>query len=593
MIDGKWWERYPDRLAFELEQLELAGVKVETDQAALRAGVMRFRLGTQRDSRPLKLVTTFPDLYPYFRFEVSAPDEALPHHQNPEAKNLCLLGRSTVYWNTNDTVAGMLATQVPKVFETALATDRQTAVGKEQPQAEPFSDYYPYLPSMILVDTEWVIPREEESGILEVGIRDGIDWRRAPWIHGAILEVRNNSNRVLARCDRKLANSFSKMRIMCRWVRAKEPIHQFDPTHFFDAVTALDPGKKHNREHVVPVGHLQLWGVLFPEEVGYGRMGEGWVFACRLNRSRSVVSTRASLVPKAKVTKETLTLNYFARAGRAGPKDLSVRLPELQPLSECAVAVFGLGCVGAPSALELARAGVAELRVLDGDIVDPGTVGRWPIGLSAAGRKKVEAFQELIARDYPYTRVVSLDYRIGGVKLTDKPEGPFDEEFSQKMVNGIRLIYDATAEVGVQHFLTDLARARRIPYIAVTGTHGGWGGKVLYLDPVLTEGCWLCYRYACEDGTIKEPPENPNGVVQPVGCGDPTFIGAGFDLATVALAGVRMAVSALCGNVQNSYPSCNWDVLTIAFRDEAGRMIPPLFQPYKLQKHPKCPRCNK
>ena len=37
----------------------------------------------------------------------------------------------------------------------------------------------------------------------------------------------------------------------------------------------------------------------------------------------------------------------------------------------------------------------------DIDTVDPGTTCRWPVGLSAAGRKKVDVIRETLARDYP------------------------------------------------------------------------------------------------------------------------------------------------------------------------------------------------
>ena len=71
---------------------------------------------------------------------------------------------------------------------------------------------------------------------------------------------------------------------------------------------------------------------------------------------------------------------YFARAFRAGPGEASVRTPELRSLGAKTIAQFGVGCLGAASALEFVRAGIGELRILDRDHVDPGTIGRWPLG---------------------------------------------------------------------------------------------------------------------------------------------------------------------------------------------------------------------
>ena len=61
---------------------------------------------------------------------------------------------------------------------------------------------------------------------------------------------------------------------------------------------------------------------------------------------------------------------FFVRAGRAGREDLTSRIPELSQLHKKTVTVIGLGCLGAPSVLELARCGVGEIRIIDFDIVE-------------------------------------------------------------------------------------------------------------------------------------------------------------------------------------------------------------------------------
>ena len=282
---------------------------------------------------------------------------------------------------------------------------------------------------------------------------------------------------------------------------------------------------------------------------------------------------------------------YFSRQGRAGADDLAARTPELQGMREKTVAVFGLGCLGAPSSLEFARAGVGELRLLDHDIVDPATSGRWPFGLAAAGLSKVKAIADFLRETYPSTNVVPLRHCIGSVRDPSgdaKSESVVIEEF----VAGASLIYDATAEVGIQHFLSGLAKELGIPYVAVVGTYGAWGGKVISVVPGRTKGCWLCYRYACEEGVIEEPPSDPAGKVQPLGCAEVTFTGAGFDMAEVAIAGVRTAIAALNQDGEGGYPQAPWDVLTMAFREESGQLIVPQFQGYELQRHPRCPLCQ-
>lgn len=282
---------------------------------------------------------------------------------------------------------------------------------------------------------------------------------------------------------------------------------------------------------------------------------------------------------------------YFTRAAWVAPGGVSARAPELRPLRDRVVALFGVGCLGAPSALEFARAGVGELRILDDDHVDPATVGRWPLGFGVAGLLKVQVIADFIGKNYPSTRVVPLKHRIG---VVPSPEGEVHSDHGaiRRMTGGASVIYDATAEIGVQHYLSVVAADLHIPYVAVVGTHGGWGGEVLSIAPGRTGGCWMCYRLAIEDGSIPVAPSDPQGKIQPRGCGDVTFTAAGFDMTEVAVLAVRTAVAGLCRGVSGGYPEAPWDVLTLTLRDEAGRLIVPEIRGYSLPRHERCPRCN-
>lgn len=288
---------------------------------------------------------------------------------------------------------------------------------------------------------------------------------------------------------------------------------------------------------------------------------------------------------------------YFARAGRIGSGEGLIRCPELAPLREKTVALFGTGCLGAPSVLELARAGVGQLRILDHDFVDPATSARWPFGLKAAGLLKAEVLADFIKQHYPATRPVPFVHQLGSVRSRNSVsngQGDLsDWEVVNQMITGASIIYDATAEIGVQDFLSEIAEGLSIPYVAVTGTHGGWGGRVVSIIPEVTKGCWMCYRYARDEGSIPEPPSDVHGEIQPQGCGDVTFTGAGFDMAEIALSGVRTAVAALCLGESGAYPKAPWDVLTVFFRDDSGDLRVPTFKAEFLEKHARCSRCSK
>ena len=282
---------------------------------------------------------------------------------------------------------------------------------------------------------------------------------------------------------------------------------------------------------------------------------------------------------------------YFARVGHAGPSDVRARMPELAPLSNATICVFGLGCLGAPSALEFARCGVRELRILDHDFVDPATICRWPLGIQSVGLQKADALTRYISREYPFTEIIGASYYLGAVRDTDDP-GVSGQEAMHQFTAGASLIYDATAEVGIQHYLSDFAADSGIPYIGVDATPGGWGGRIIRITPQSTAGCYYCYRCAQANKLIPDPPMHPEDEIQPVGCADPTFTGASFDLVQVSLMGVRMAVSTLCSPKLGGYPEAKWDVTIISLRGDEGDMILPHYQGFQIERNPECSRCN-
>jgi hypothetical protein len=96
-------------------------------------------------------------------------------------------------------------------------------------------------------------------------------------------------------------------------------------------------------------GRFEIIGVRVPEELGWRTLGESWIFILRLeNRLRA--------------NKRSPVRTFFIRTGRASRPQMLARIPELSLMASKKIALIGLGCMGAPSALEFARAGVGELR---------------------------------------------------------------------------------------------------------------------------------------------------------------------------------------------------------------------------------------
>lgn len=568
-----WWERWPDRLEAELKALDKAGITYTRDPDAFAAGILKLCLRHDVNGEVLDLVAVFPDLYPYTAFQVSAPGLDLDRHQHPFGKNLCLIGRSTWKWHTTDTLADFVVNQVPRVLMTARAAP-EVAATLEEPQGEPFSDYYPYMPkAFILVDSGWSLDPAVPGGHVELVIdiervaHEGIKY---PIIKGAVVAVSGPDGRELARMDPALAGRFGD-RVTSNWVRVAHPIRQGDP---FDVLAALgDPPVKETWKSF-GMREVSVTGIVFPEEFQQGRYGDGWLFVIRWRRGRN---KRPS--------------GCFVRADRAGRVDLASRVPELARLSSKTVAVFGAGGIGAPAVIELARAQTGELRLVDHDRFDPATAVRWPLGLAVANQPKVEALRNHLRLHYPYTNVRTWVHRLGQVRDPGLPMLS-DMRVLDEVLDGSDLIFDATAEIGIHNILSDAARERSMPYVYAHTTLGAWGGLVARVVPGRTEGCWLCLQYALHDGTIPEPASNPHGTVQPAGCADPTFTGAGFDVATVSLEAVRTMCGILCEGMPDGYPDADWDVATLSLRDKHGRRAPATWRTFGLARHQACPRCS-
>lgn len=607
-----WWERIPGRLEYELQALDDAGIPYERDDDAFKTGVARLFIHPEIEGERLDLTVTFPDLYPFFRFSVdSARQLGLSHHQAPFGDGaICLIGRDTGEWNPSDTVAGLLQEKLPQVLMAGRSPDRALVDGLEEHQAEPLSDWYPYAPAMLQIDSAWRIPEGMRFGSFTARLAHPVKKTDDghPLLRGVVTAIRGEKNEVIAAADPRLVGSAGPgEEVVGRWSWAPDGILTADAGEFYRAAAELDQGAKEpppwprepvrdgNVEH-----QLHVRGVAFPEEHAHrDASGQGWVFVVRAKSRRVGVGATSQFIKSRQRAPafggKWEDLYVFTRAGRAGSGDLSRRVPELAAVRNAKVAIVGLGCIGAPSAFEFARAQVQELRVMDGDVVDPATVSRWPLGLSAAGHLKVVAVRDAVRQDYPYTEVTPFLRKLGTPRAPSTGNGEdrveSDAELLERFADNVSLIYDASAESGVQYFLSEFARERGIPYIAVAGSYGGWGGRIVRVRPGLTEGCWACVQAARIDKTLPDPPADPNGRLQTEGCADPTFTGASFDLVSVAMHGVRLAISTLSAGAVGAYPESDWDVAVIAHRDPAGRPIAPAVQTFPLRRHPACPVC--
>lgn len=588
MNSRPWFERWPKRLKLELEALGQAGIKVEVDNSAKTAGILKLGLQTPEEHPAGRhdLLAVFPEEYPFFRPEVFASSLVLPRHQNPFARNLCLLGRSTRQWDPVTTLAELLHEQLPEVIEHGRCTDPEE-LSEFGEQAEPRSVYYSYEPgAVVFVDPAQRVDPEVDHGTFVIGHQT-----KGQVFRGALLRVRDEQGKDVYQA-KPVPFDFSK-RDGFIWVRAGEPPPQPDAESIHEWLRQTQPSAVQASESKWTRWNgkrCYILGVLYQEEVGPGRLDDAWLF---------LISQPSGTARGSKNTR------YLARPAPYSESFLFERTPELRFLRDANVALAGVGCLGAPIALELARSGVARLSLLDGDDVEAATTARWPIGLGATGYPKVCVLQSTITSAYPWTEVVPYPWRLGEVFDPDKgavsPDFDTPQALIDSWLSGANLILDATAERGVHFYLMQEAKRRGLPYLLVSGTEGGWGGRLFRALPDTDDACWSCFEHWRHDDELKyrsnvvpEPPAAPIEVsnVQPRGCADPTFTGAGFDVGQIAVAGARFAVMTLSSQLGGEYPDVSWNYASISLRSDEGDALAPAWRTESLNRHPSCSLCR-
>ena len=569
-----WIDAYPERYAHEVAELELLGF--DADPLELRGNrrlVMRGTIGTNHG--PVDLVVIYPDTFPFLRPEVYAPRMRLERHQNVYGGNLCLLDRSTAQWEVTDTGAWLVRDRVPFLLD-LLAGDVDVMRANETPQGEPRSTYFPSQSGTVVFVPEPAnsIGDDESAGMLELAV--GRAEQHTVQVRALLKRVTakgGRRGRILAAADPALERRFPTTKLRGPWVRLSHLPEDNTPEALLAAAAVISPLVEKPKFHSVGRAQVAVIGLVFSEEVGQGRFEDGWLF---------VVMQRLPTGPRTYSEGA-----YIARGQRISREDLAVRTPALRRLARKHVAVIGLGGLGAFIALELARAGIGELTVLDGDGVEAGNTVRWPVGLTAVGHRKVDVIAGLIANEHPYTTVHKVDGRIGDPGPLTHPGGrrtASELDVLSETIERVDLIIDATAELGVQHLLSEIGAGR--PQLYVWATEGAAGGAVARIDG--SAGCWACLQQALDTGAIALPPADMQATVQPRGCATPTFTGAAFDLAPVSNQAVRMAIATLVGT-----PNPAADVCVLSLRDGDGvPLAVPSWSTHPLPVSAACGACR-
>ena len=533
--------------------------------------------------RTVLLNVGYSPLHPHFRPTISTSDLELARHQNPFDGGLCLLVQGSGQWHSAEPVADLIDAQLQKIIAAnALRAEGQWAqIGEiEEQAADPLSVYFSGLAeehSAVLMPSISAIPKT--GG----GFAKFIAQRRSPeGSHGPF-------EAILRKCEPLsgtwLAPAFDLpqrlgdwQNMPGRWVRLTGALPRA-PDELLKAADAqfarlavID--KSYRSCLQSPDADLSITAVVFDDELEYGPdgRGDGLLFlAVRRDRNKA---------GKRKVS--------FVRGFRVG-QDLNSRLPVSQALKDRKILFLGCGAIGSFAAVELARAGIGSMSLVDYDTLEPGNSVRWPLGRAAWGLSKIAALHGFLVQNYPWTKTTGYGLRIGGAisdpnEMTNVQGNP--RELLRDWISNADLVIDATASDECQHAVASLCRELQKPLVIGYATEGAVGGVVVRLRPN-REGCFVCLHEHWTDKTVPLPPIDPTGTVVPIGCNSPTFTGGAFDLEEVSLEIVRSAIGILAPNIRDA-GDWDWSLLALT---KGGRRCLPEWTSGIIERHPRC-RCG-
>jgi hypothetical protein len=522
------------------------------------------------DGELIPLRAIYPDSFPRLRPNVKLrgdPSIFPRRHCSPLDGNLCLLGRDTRQWRQKWTLRHLLENQL---------ADALNDTGDEDPQGEPAEYWWNSCArrgSYCLVDSAWVL-NGAVSGTLTVRYRFHKQGDN-PAIQAVVTEVRDQNGAIIHRWSGAIPPKVStgSKGITVPWIYVDETILPTGKAEQIDELMAQF-GRVPPKAEFSPSTTGRWFAVLYKMETGFRQEGLGWLFPFYFGPKKSFRAPK----PGKQVRPPRLT---FIPTYRAGGGDLGARVPAVGLLRTKKVAVVGLGAIGAPVAIELARNGCQLLHLIDHDTVEPGNAIRWPLGASAWGHDKSDSLAAFIRQEYPWTGVEEHDHAIGSFNHDNPAKG--DDSLFEAILPEVDLVVDATTSYGVSTILGDHCRARFIPLIALYASPPVEGGVVARFGP--QSGCPTCLEFAHHAGTIKRAHGfgEDRGLQQPPGCAERTFTGASFDLQELSLQAMRLIVETL-ENTDGAGESLVHTLSLVA----GGKRTPPAWRVEALPKAKGC-----
>lgn len=381
-----WYDLDPKRLQWELDEFERHALRVElsTDSKGrllVAVSGVRFR------GQPAPITVTFPHDYPFFPPEVVGSELLLDRHQGQVGLNYCLLEDPQRDWHPGRSAGRLVGKNLRNLLKDSAAGQKAIRAGEAR-MAEPESAFFASNDVAVVLVAEPFLSNELLAASGAMTIRSSAGRLRLLVEAGGHARIEDE---LLERYPSAAAD------ITGRWVSLwTRPSADDYPQGLLQSIVEVDPSivtrleKRLKKAPALPESSSVV-GVTFLEQ-GPTRdeQRRNWLFV-------EVVKKRGMHPTLRRWPADTQALSAIERARR---------LPELIGLERLHIAVVGAGSVGAPVAVELTKAGVGDIAIIDGDRYDANNTVRHVLGDQHAGDSKAEALEAYCRQLNPFSRVV-------------------------------------------------------------------------------------------------------------------------------------------------------------------------------------------
>ncbi|UTW02814.1 ThiF family adenylyltransferase [Amphritea atlantica] len=546
-----WYIDNPSVFEDEIESLNQHAFDYEIDEPMKSQGRLIILVKYVAEGEVLNLRCEYPPNYPYFSVKVSCENFPPGRHLHPVDKGLCLFADEQSKWHPSDKLATTIAQQIPKILE--IHNNPTTMSDEEIDEGYQISGQMIYEPNSVIFVEDVELPCDEISGLATLGVNQSIKPSQTiPAIRGLLSLDKSPKKANEAQSGHSIEKFFPK-KLSIRWLNLEKTPSVATADELLEfAVSKLPALKTPNYgSHGVDIIALA-----FPEETSRDKVETNWAFIVRRR------------IKKTKKKYELLT--SLVRADFYTKNNLNSRVPRLNGIDGKSVLLIGVGAIGSQVALQLARAGIKKLTVIDCDILQAGNLSRWVPAFEFIGFHKAEAIRKLIFRAFPYVECHPVNMKIGVTPYvnTSEHEKIDSHDFLVDMIKDADIVVDCAAETNVSLYLSEVCARLNKSYMWATATDGAWGGIVGKQSSENKRDVWKKFSYKIHANEIKSPPGEKNAEVQPKGCFSPTFTGTGFDLDNISLMASRVCISMLLADESNAYPEFEWDVAVLNLWDE-------------------------